>query len=421
MKRSNFLPVLFAGLFFSYSVIACIDPMAAYSSGVLFNKDEGFNLRYFDSLGTEGIHFFRDCKVNDSDLTAKDVIILTPGKEPLDWNDMFTIQNVSLTNNLLQIEVSYGGGCKPHEFVLYSDCKLIENQPPTLKFALLHNANEDVCKALMTETLVFNLKPAEVLHPGSTPLNIHINNSDTGIKWYLDNTCAIRYRSHYDPKVMVYLDFPVMDFAKSQVSPSMKVITDPDIKYLNGFDYAGSVATELLWLTDHNIITGISDLTISRIEETINNQMGLFWTLQDTLLAYNAFYPLTIDSTGKWNWGNVVVQRKNCTQKVQFILPVDSLKYETTSVKKGPAKSTGRFFSVKMTESRLTIDFYRNLLSPAQIEIIDLNGRLLHRITVPVNQNRFVIQSPVKPGRGIYQMIVRSKEFRETKTLIMSE
>jgi hypothetical protein len=421
MKRRNFLPVLFAGLFFSSSVDACISPEAAYSSGVLFNNGEGFNLTYFDSLGTEGTHFFRDCRINDSDLTAKDVIILTPDKKPLDWNDMVTIQNVTLTNSLLQIEVKYGGGCNSHEFVLYSDCKLTESNPPILKFTLLHNANGDACKALITETLVFNIKPAEALHPGSTPLNIHINNINTGIKWYLGNTCAIRYRSHYNPEAMVYLDFTVVNITKTLVSPSMKIITNPDVEYFIGFDYARAVATELKWLINQKIITGVTDVTVSRIEEVMKNRMGLFWTFQDTLLAYNAFYLLTIDTTGKWNWGDLIVERNGCGEEIKFTLPADSLMYGTTSVKKRPEKSNERSFGVKMSDNSISINFYRNLPSPAQIEIINLNGKLLHKVSVPANQNSFVMKSPIKPGRGIYQMIVHSKEFRETGTLIITE
>lgn len=422
MKRRIFLPVLFAGLFFSSSVIACIDPMDAYSSGVLFNNNEGFNLSYFDSLGTEGVHFFRECKTIDSDLTAKEVIILTPDKEPHDWKDVFTIKNVSLINSLLQIEVSYSGGCNPHEFVLYSDNKLAESNPPTLKFTLLHNANGDACKAEMTENLVFNIKPAEIFHPDSVPLNIHINDMNTGIKWYLYSSCAIRYRSHYDPEAMVYLNFTVVNFKRSQVFATMKLMTNPDIKYVIGFDYAKAVTTELRWLINQKILTSVTDSTVSRIEEAFNNDMGQFWTLQDTLLDYNALYLLTIDSTGKWDWGNrIAVQRNGCGEKVQFVLPADSLKYETTSVKNRPVNSAERNFAVRITGNRLSIDFYRNLLSPAHIEIIDLNGRLLHRITVPVNQNRFVMQSPFKPGRGIYQMIVSTKEFRETRALIINE
>lgn len=422
MKRRNFLPVLFAGLCFSSSVNACISPIAANSSGVLFNNGEGFNLGYFDSLGTEGTHFLRDCKTNDIDFTAKDVIILTPDKKPLDWNDIFSIQNVSLTSNLLQIEVTYDGGCNPHEFVLYSDYKIANSNPPILQFTLLHNANGDACKSLITETLVFNIKPAEALHqPGSIPLNIHINDINTGIKWHLDNTCAIRYRSHLAPEAMVYLDFTVANFTKLQVFPSMKIITNPDIKYFIGFDYARAVATELKWLINQKIITGVTDETVSRIEEVLNNRMGQFWTYQDTLLAYNAYYLLTIDTTGKWNWGNVVVERNGCSEEVKFTLPADSIKYETTSVKKRPVRSIERNFGVKMSDNCIMINFYRNLTSPGQIEIIGLNGRLLHKVSVPVNQSSIVMRSPLKPGRGIYQVIFRSRDFTETRTLIMAE
>lgn len=421
MKMRKLILFLLAGLFLSSSVIACIEPMAAYSSGVIFSKSECLNLGYFDSLGTDGTHFLRECKTNGSDSVAKDVIILTPEKDPLVWNDVFTIQNVSLTGSLLQIEVKYDGGCNPHEFVLYSNYMILESYPPILKLTLLHNANGDACKSLMTETLVFDLKPIEELHTGSMPLNIFINNINTGIKWHLENTCTIRYRSHYDPEVMVYLHFTEVNYTKLQVCPSMRIVTNPDVQYPDGFNYAKAIATELQWLTSNRIITGITDSAISGIEKKFDNQMGLFWTLQDTILAHNASYQLTIDTTGQWNWDKIVVQRKGCSEKVQFILPADSLKYEITPVKKSPARSSGRNIAIRTTDNRLFIDLSGNLLSPTQIEIIDLNGRLLHRVNVPVNQNSFVVQSPVKLGRGIYRMIFRSKEFTVTKVLIKTE
>ncbi|NLL12203.1 MAG: T9SS type A sorting domain-containing protein [Fibrobacter sp.] len=219
---------------------------------------------------------------------------------------------------------------------------------------------------------------------------------------------------------MAYLNYTIANRSMIQVQPSMTIITDPNAN-LETFDYAKAVATELQWLTSHNIITGVTDTTISRIEAAIDKQMGQFWTLQDTLLSYNAYYPLTIDTIGDWFWLGAIVERNECTESVQFVLPVDSLRNEITSVKKRPVNSVERNFAVRITGNRLSIDFYRNLLSPAHIEIIDLNGRLLHRITVPVNQNRFVMQSPFKPGRGIYQMIVSTKEFRETRALIINE
>lgn len=421
MKKRFFLLVLILALFINSSVIACVNLMDTYSSGVMFNNNELISLNYFDSLGKEGTHFFRSCVATAPDSSVKDVEIFTPTADPLIRIDGFSITNVSVTNSLLEIEVGYSGGCKTHEFVLCAFPTLKDGNPPVLNFTLLHNANGDACKALITETLVFNIKPVEELHQGVSPISIHINGKFAGTKWYLDNTCAIKYRSHFSPDAMVYLEHTLME-GESQVFPSMRIITNPQVTYENGFDYAKAVAVELQWLVDNNIISGITEQTISRIEQSIKNKQGQFWTLQDSLLAYNSLFPLTIDTTGEWKWGDAVTTKRNgCSSTLEFVLPTDSLANGSTSVKKKQVISISRNFTVKAVENRFTIDFSQHLNSPAHLEIIDLRGRLLHRVSVPVNQNSFVIQTPNRLGRGMYQFVLRSKEVTQTRTLIVSD
>lgn len=422
MKRRSFLPLLIIALLFNSSAIACVNLMDTYSAGVMFNNNELISLNYFDSLGKEGTHFFRSCIATTPDSSVKDVVILTPEVDPLNWNDFFSIKNVSVTNSLLEIEVRYGGGCKTHEFILYADPILKDGNPPVLNFILLHNANEDACKALITETLVFNIKSIEELHQGVSPISIHINNRFAGIKWYLDNTCIIKYRSHFSPDVMVYLEYTPMEMEESQVFPSMRIITNPEVKYANGFDYAKAVAVELQWLLNNKVINGISEQTISRIEQSIISNQGQFWTLQDSLLAYNALFPLTIDTTGEWIWGDAIITKRNgCSSTLEFTLPTDSLNNGSTPVKMNQVISARRNFTIKAAGSGFTIDFYQHLNSPAHLEILDLGGRLLHRVSVPVNQNSFVIQTSNRLSRGIYQFILRSKEVTQTRTLVVTD
>jgi hypothetical protein len=422
MKRRYFLSMFFPVLFFFTSAFACIDPMDELSSGVIFNNNEGFFLSRFNTLGTEGINFFRKSMLIDPAPSIKDVQILTPTRDPINWHDMVSIKNVAVVNNLLQIDVSYGGGCGTHEFILYADSILMAGNPPILNFTLLHNANGDACKALITESLIFNLYPIEKIHRAAAPLKVRLNTMLQGMAWYPDNTWSIKYRSHFCSTAMVILEYTPMEKAASQVFPSLRIVTDPKVEFIRPFEYGKAVATELQWLANKNILSGVGEKTISRIEESMLKRQGQFWTLEDSLLAYNRFFPLAKDSTGEWKWGDALLTDKNgCSSTLEFALPADSLNSSTTSVKSKSGNSGCRNFTVKATKTTVTINFLKNIASPMHICIMNLNGRLLSRMTVPANQNSFEMQMPRNLGRGMYQMVLRTKGISQTKPLIISE
>lgn len=75
----------------------------------------------------------------------------TPEKADL----LFSIKGVSIEEKNLRVEVQYGGGCvKPHVFELLTDGIIDANG--NMKFQLLHRTHNDLCKALIMETLVFD-------------------------------------------------------------------------------------------------------------------------------------------------------------------------------------------------------------------------------------------------------------------------
>lgn len=76
------------------------------------------------------------------------------GDSPM--SDDFTILDFERVGSLLLIEVQYGGGCAEHAFELLGSGDWYAN-PDIINFLLIHNANGDLCEALITETLVFDL------------------------------------------------------------------------------------------------------------------------------------------------------------------------------------------------------------------------------------------------------------------------
>ena len=71
---------------------------------------------------------------------------------------LFTINNVKREEDLLLINVSYSGGCKPSEFEIIWDGIVYLDEPCHMNLLLISKENGDLCEALITETIVVNLK-----------------------------------------------------------------------------------------------------------------------------------------------------------------------------------------------------------------------------------------------------------------------
>jgi hypothetical protein len=69
----------------------------------------------------------------------------------------------------------------------------------------------------------------------------------------------------------------------------MRIVTDPEISFVKPFEYEKAVVTELRWLLNNDIINGISEEELTRIEGSLRVR-AQYWTLQDTVLDYNAFF-----------------------------------------------------------------------------------------------------------------------------------
>lgn len=71
---------------------------------------------------------------------------------------MFSMKEIELKGNKLEIAVQYGGGCvRPHVFELVSDGVI--DSKGNMDFFLLHKTHNDMCKALIMETLVYDFQP----------------------------------------------------------------------------------------------------------------------------------------------------------------------------------------------------------------------------------------------------------------------
>ena len=99
-------------------------------------------------------------------------------------SDNFTLNDARIVGDTLIVDVSFGGGCKEHDFELYSNGMWMKSLPPKMAIRLVHRAHEDNCRAYLTQTRKFLLTDARyngqkqvviLLDAGGEPRSISYN------------------------------------------------------------------------------------------------------------------------------------------------------------------------------------------------------------------------------------------------------
>ena len=92
------------------------------------------------------------CITTDADIIIDDNFYQDAPRDP------FVFNNVELIRNYLFLNISYGGGCEEHVFVLITT-SFMESYPVQVNVLLSHEDNNDPCDAWITEEMIFNLLP----------------------------------------------------------------------------------------------------------------------------------------------------------------------------------------------------------------------------------------------------------------------
>jgi hypothetical protein len=77
--------------------------------------------------------------------------------------DAFGLGNIALDGDVLQLTVSYTGGCERHRFDVLARAVTIARDDAEADLVVAHDARGDQCKALVTEHLEFSLTPVLAL------------------------------------------------------------------------------------------------------------------------------------------------------------------------------------------------------------------------------------------------------------------
>jgi hypothetical protein len=95
-------------------------------------------------------------------------IVITPNINAPQWpSDAVTIEGFVVNGDSLELAVSYGGGCRDHAFTLLADAAWMESYPVQIGVRLAHDAQGDMCKALLSRVLRFDLSPLKAAYAAS--------------------------------------------------------------------------------------------------------------------------------------------------------------------------------------------------------------------------------------------------------------
>ncbi len=104
--------------------------------------------------------------INNSISETKEIqkLIVQDNYKAAKDNAPFYIIKAQLINTHLTVIVQYTGGCKDHDFQLYTDGNFLKSFPPKINLYLEHNSNNDFCKSILQDSLVFDIQNAK--YPG---------------------------------------------------------------------------------------------------------------------------------------------------------------------------------------------------------------------------------------------------------------
>lgn len=73
------------------------------------------------------------------------------------FSDPIEILEAKIEGNFLLLKVGYGGGCEEHSFEMIGSTEIAKSMPPIRSIKLIHNANNDRCKAYIYKDLKINI------------------------------------------------------------------------------------------------------------------------------------------------------------------------------------------------------------------------------------------------------------------------
>lgn len=72
--------------------------------------------------------------------------------------DTFEFKSINRNGDILEVEITYSGGCETHSFEVIWDGIIYTDDPCHANLIIVHDAHGDSCEAAITKTLYIDLK-----------------------------------------------------------------------------------------------------------------------------------------------------------------------------------------------------------------------------------------------------------------------
>lgn len=83
--------------------------------------------------------------------------------DPADWTlDPFVLDSTAVVGDTLRLSVTFGGGCRDHEFTFVMSTLFQESNPVQSPSLLSHDSHDDPCDALVHRDLATDLAPLKL-------------------------------------------------------------------------------------------------------------------------------------------------------------------------------------------------------------------------------------------------------------------
>lgn len=418
MIRNGLLTVIILILSIN-NLSACIDERASFSAGILFNNDEGIHFDKITTMGSNSKNFTENCIDYSIPEIANQITLYPYTDGPAISKDPVSVKSIFIGGGFLRLGLEYSGGCNEHYFTLYAEDTLSDSPLPALSMILSHDAKNDNCEALISETVFFSLSNILPIANGHQPVKLIVKYPSTDpavfqtrtIIWYPYMDCSFEYyrdnsKSH---TYLVSLEY-FKDEYTNELFPSMRILINPTIMSAVPINRGQIVKSELEWLISKGIVTGIKSSTLDKIASDIGTKSIQYWTFQDSAIYYNQFFEYTIDSEGKYLWTRNTVSSRlnNCSSSYVFNPSTDPIDTSATSVIKKINSLKNEIMSVSVNDQSCKV-FLNNVTSTESIfSIIDCKGRTVDRIKISSGKKEFTFGLRQSFADGMYYAVYQT-------------
>ena len=101
--------------------------------------------------------------VNRDEIVYAGAVFIGDAKDQF-GTDAYALNSATITDDTLNISVSYSGGCEEHQFTLVVSETFLESFPVQLPVSIAHDANNDTCEAYPTQNYRFDLTPIKTMY-----------------------------------------------------------------------------------------------------------------------------------------------------------------------------------------------------------------------------------------------------------------